>query len=133
MWYNGLEGKNDLYIENKMSILVGMPWLRQLRTRKGILKWDWSISFFLMQKINFEEGSCCKVHRKMRLINCRKHIESPISKWCDILTSTECVCSLVKSVFTFDDHTVAHFPVCWKLIETKSSYSHVLEITGVFK
>ncbi|XP_078351521.1 polycystin family receptor for egg jelly-like isoform X1 [Oculina patagonica] len=30
-WYNGLEEKKDLYIGNKKSILIGMPWMRQLR------------------------------------------------------------------------------------------------------
>ncbi|KAL9954039.1 hypothetical protein ACROYT_G041527 [Oculina patagonica] len=34
-WYNGLEESNDVYIENKMSILVGMPWMRQLRIKKS--------------------------------------------------------------------------------------------------
>ncbi|XP_027041641.1 uncharacterized protein LOC113669763 [Pocillopora damicornis] len=33
-WYNGLEEENDVYIGNKMSVLVGMPWLRQLRIKK---------------------------------------------------------------------------------------------------
>lgn len=34
-WYNGLEEKGDVYIANKMSILIGMPWLRQLRIKKS--------------------------------------------------------------------------------------------------
>jgi len=33
-WYNGLEDEEDVYIENKMSILIGMPWMRQLRIKK---------------------------------------------------------------------------------------------------
>ncbi|XP_078351938.1 LOW QUALITY PROTEIN: polycystin-1-like protein 2 [Oculina patagonica] len=34
-WYNGLEEKKDVYIENKMNILIGMPWMRQLRIQKS--------------------------------------------------------------------------------------------------
>ncbi|XP_022810198.1 uncharacterized protein LOC111347198 [Stylophora pistillata] len=34
-WYNGLKEQNDVYIANKMSILIGMPWMRQLRIRKS--------------------------------------------------------------------------------------------------
>ena len=34
-WYNGLEEPNDVYIANKMSILIGMPWMRQLRILKS--------------------------------------------------------------------------------------------------
>ena len=33
-WYNGLEEKEDVYIANKISILIGMPWLRQLRIKR---------------------------------------------------------------------------------------------------
>ncbi|KAL9954033.1 hypothetical protein ACROYT_G041521 [Oculina patagonica] len=33
-WYNGLKEENDVYIANKMSILIGMPWMRQLRVQK---------------------------------------------------------------------------------------------------
>ena len=128
MWYNGLEEKNEVYIENKMSILVGMPWLRQLRIKKGILNWDWSIFFlfFLMHRINFEEGSYCKVLRPLKVINYRKCIEGLILNWWGVLTSTKRICHLVKSVFTFDDH----FPVCWKLHEKKTFKLHTLEITG---
>ncbi|XP_022808986.1 polycystic kidney disease protein 1-like 2 [Stylophora pistillata] len=34
-WYNGDEENNYLFTENKMSILVGMPWLRQHRIKIG--------------------------------------------------------------------------------------------------
>ena len=34
-WYNGGEEKKDVYIENKMSILIGMPWMRQLRIKNS--------------------------------------------------------------------------------------------------
>ena len=34
-WYNGLEEKNEMYIGNKMSVLIGMPWMRQLRVKKS--------------------------------------------------------------------------------------------------
>lgn len=34
-WYNGLKEEDDVYIGSKMSILVGMPWMRQLRIKKG--------------------------------------------------------------------------------------------------
>ena len=34
-WYNGLEEKEDVYIANKISILIGMPSLRQLRIRRS--------------------------------------------------------------------------------------------------
>lgn len=34
-WYNGFEEKNEMYIGNKMSILIGMPWMRQLRVKKS--------------------------------------------------------------------------------------------------
>lgn len=34
-WYNGDQEKTDVYIANKMSILVGMPWMRQLRVKKS--------------------------------------------------------------------------------------------------
>ena len=34
-WYNGLKDSENIYIENKMSILVGMPWMRQLRVKKS--------------------------------------------------------------------------------------------------
>ena len=132
MWYNGLEEKNEVYIENKMSILVGMPWLRQLRIKKGILNWDWSIFFlfFLMHRINFEEGSYCKVLRPMKVINYRKCIEGLILNWWGVPTSTKRICYLLKLVFTFDDHAVAHFTVCWKLHEKKTFKLHTLEITG---
>ena len=102
-----------------MSILVGMPWLRQLRVKRGTqlrLIYFLVFSYFSMQRISFE-GSCCKVHRPMKLITYRKCIERPIMNWCGIPTSTKRICFLLKSVFTFDDHTVAHFQVCWKLIE----------------
>lgn len=36
-WYNGLKEETDVYIENKMSVFVGMPWMRQLRVKKGRL------------------------------------------------------------------------------------------------
>ena len=35
LWYNGFEEKNEMYIGNKISILIGMPWLRQLRVKKS--------------------------------------------------------------------------------------------------
>ena len=34
-WYNGAKENDDVYIENKMSILIGMPWMRQLRIKKS--------------------------------------------------------------------------------------------------
>lgn len=34
-WYNGLKEKEDVYIANKMSILIGMPSMRQLRIKKS--------------------------------------------------------------------------------------------------
>ncbi|XP_078363993.1 polycystin family receptor for egg jelly-like [Oculina patagonica] len=34
-WYNGLEEEKDLYIGNKKSILIGMPWMRQLRVKNS--------------------------------------------------------------------------------------------------
>ena len=34
-WYNGLEEKTDGYTANKMSIIIGMPWMRQLRIKKS--------------------------------------------------------------------------------------------------
>ncbi|XP_078351506.1 polycystin family receptor for egg jelly-like isoform X2 [Oculina patagonica] len=37
-WYNGLEEKKELYIGNKKSILIGMPWMRQLRVKKSSCK-----------------------------------------------------------------------------------------------
>ena len=49
-WYNGLEEKNDVYIGNKMSIMVGMPWLRQLRIKKSKL-WSEHIIFINKQVI----------------------------------------------------------------------------------
>lgn len=36
-WYNGLEEKKDVYIINKMSILIGMPRMRQLRIHQSRL------------------------------------------------------------------------------------------------
>ena len=36
-WYNGLKETTEVYIGNKKSILVGMPRMRQLRVKKGIL------------------------------------------------------------------------------------------------
>ena len=35
MWYNGRKENKDLYIGNKKSILIGMPWIRQLRVKKS--------------------------------------------------------------------------------------------------
>ena len=35
-WYNGRQEK-DVYVENKVSLLVGMPWMRQLRVKKSKL------------------------------------------------------------------------------------------------
>lgn len=37
-WYNGLEEKTDGYTANKMSIMIGMPWMRQLRIKKSKLR-----------------------------------------------------------------------------------------------
>ncbi|XP_078351512.1 polycystin family receptor for egg jelly-like [Oculina patagonica] len=37
-WYNGRKDKKDVYIGNKMSILIGMPWMRQLRIKKSCCK-----------------------------------------------------------------------------------------------
>ena len=34
-WYNGFEEKNEMYIGNKMSILIGMLWMRQLRVKRS--------------------------------------------------------------------------------------------------
>ena len=34
-WYNGDPNEEDLYIANKKSILIGMPWMRQLRIRNS--------------------------------------------------------------------------------------------------
>lgn len=34
-WYNGLKEEVDVYIANKMSIMLGMPSMRQLRIRKS--------------------------------------------------------------------------------------------------
>lgn len=34
-WYNGIKDEEDVYVENKMSILIGMPWMRQLRIQKS--------------------------------------------------------------------------------------------------
>ena len=42
-WYSGLKDKEDVYIENKASLLIGMPWMRQLRIQKG----NYFSSFFL--------------------------------------------------------------------------------------
>ena len=53
-WYNGLEEKNDVYIGNKMSILVGMPWLRQLRIRKSKLR---SECIILINKLKIDNGA----------------------------------------------------------------------------
>ena len=35
-WYNGRQEK-DVYVENKVSLLAGMPWMRQLRVKKSKL------------------------------------------------------------------------------------------------
>ena len=43
-WYNGREENNDVYITNKMSILIGMPWMRQLRIKKSKLAVDTSVT-----------------------------------------------------------------------------------------
>ena len=53
-WYNGLEEKNDVYIGNKMSILVGMPWLRQLRIRKSKLR---SECIIFINKLKIDNGA----------------------------------------------------------------------------
>lgn len=34
-WYNGIEEKEDVYIANKMCMLIGVPWMRQLRIKKS--------------------------------------------------------------------------------------------------
>lgn len=34
-WYNGKKEKEEVYIENKKSILLGMPRMRQLRVKKS--------------------------------------------------------------------------------------------------
>ena len=47
-WYNGLEEPNDVYIANKMSILIGMPWMRQLRIHKSTFD---DITLFLLGKL----------------------------------------------------------------------------------
>ena len=41
-WYSGLKDEEDVYIENKASLLIGMPWMRQLRIQKG----NYLTSFF---------------------------------------------------------------------------------------
>ena len=47
-WYNGLEEQNDVYIANKMSILIGMPWMRQLRIHKSTFD---DITLFLLGEV----------------------------------------------------------------------------------
>ena len=37
-WYNGRNEKDGVYVENKMSVLIGMPWMRQLRIKKSKCK-----------------------------------------------------------------------------------------------
>ena len=37
-WYNGRDEKDDVYVENKMSVLIGMPWMRQLRIKTSKCK-----------------------------------------------------------------------------------------------
>ena len=34
-WYNGKKATTQEYINNKKSILLGMPRLRQMRTKRG--------------------------------------------------------------------------------------------------
>ena len=45
-WYNGLKDEADVYIANKMSIMIGMPSMRQLRIKKSKTQ---NIIFFLLQ------------------------------------------------------------------------------------
>lgn len=58
-WYNGLKDGENIYVENKMSILVGMPWMRQLRVKRSmrlfvLMKWlcQKAIVAFALQKFS---------------------------------------------------------------------------------
>ena len=42
-WYNGEKEKEEVYIENKKSILLGMPRMRQIRVKKSTCR-----SFFFL-------------------------------------------------------------------------------------
>lgn len=37
VWYNGQKEEEEVYIENKKSILLGMPRMRQVRVKKSKL------------------------------------------------------------------------------------------------
>ena len=54
-WYNGDSNTEDMYIANKNSILIGMPWMRQLRigNSKRCFKFSTNpeFSFFLSSLI----------------------------------------------------------------------------------
>lgn len=56
-WYNGLKDEKDVYIENKMSILIGMPWMRQLRIRKSKHSLPWFLAFWGKCPIILEGGN----------------------------------------------------------------------------
>lgn len=43
VWYNGEKEMQEVYFENKMSILVGVPRMRQVRIKKSEL-----LAFFLL-------------------------------------------------------------------------------------
>ena len=44
-WYNGGDQNNKAYISDKVSILVGMPRIRQLRIRQGEDRWCYAMLF----------------------------------------------------------------------------------------
>ena len=54
-WYNGNSDAKDMYIANKKSILIGMPWMRQLRIRNSKRCFKFSnnpeFSFFLFSSL----------------------------------------------------------------------------------
>ena len=60
-WYNGDSNTEDMYIANKNSILIGMPWMRQLRIRnsKRCVKFSTNpeFSFFLSSLIQSGRSS----------------------------------------------------------------------------
>ena len=53
-WYNGQQEQTPEYIGNKVSILIGMPRLRQLRIQEGKLSF---VRRFLLGSAKLKSGS----------------------------------------------------------------------------
>lgn len=55
VWYNGKKEEEEVYIENKKSILLGMPRMRQVRVKKSKFGWksngNYPLEYFRLDRL----------------------------------------------------------------------------------